>query len=256
MLALFSLRLAFGMLAALLLLRPAQVNPRFYRTHFLTALGLGAVALAMLWGPAAWAMRALLLAALVLAFVGSVVWSVEGNPGGRALIVLTLLALGGALTVGPEEGRSPVAPALEAHALWWRLGDDLTSSALLGVALTAMLMGHSYLIAPSMSLAPLRTLLVALFVAVLLRLALAGLALGLWTAGRSVATLTEVAVLWLPLRWGLGFVLPLVLGVLAWKTLRIPNTQSATGILYIVVVFCFLGELAGQLLLGETGYFL
>ena len=44
MLAVFCLRLACGMLGLLLLLSPAQVNPRFYRTHFLTALGLTAVA--------------------------------------------------------------------------------------------------------------------------------------------------------------------------------------------------------------------
>ena len=51
---------------------------------------------------------------------------------------------------------------------------------------------------------------------------------------------------------------PLVLGVMAWRcaTARLRNTQSATGILYIVVVFCFLGELTGQLLLGVTHYFL
>ena len=38
MLSQFFLRLAFGMLAALLLLSPGQINPRFYRTQFLTAL--------------------------------------------------------------------------------------------------------------------------------------------------------------------------------------------------------------------------
>ena len=37
MLALFCLRLAFGMLAALLLLSPSQINPRFYRTHYASA---------------------------------------------------------------------------------------------------------------------------------------------------------------------------------------------------------------------------
>ena len=99
-----------------------------------------------------------------------------------------------------------------------------------------------------MSLTPIRRLLVGLVVALVLRLAFSAAGLWCWTAGRSLATLTEVAVLWLPLRWGLGFALPLVLAVLAWKTLRIPNTQSATGILYIAVVFCFLGELTGQLL--------
>ena len=42
--------------------------------------------------------------------------------------------------------------------------------------MTAMLMGHSYLIAPAMSLAPLLRLLVALVAALLLRMAVAALA--------------------------------------------------------------------------------
>src|SRR5262249_37027604 len=56
------------------------------------------------------------------------------------------------------------------------------------------------------------------------------------------------AALWLPLRWGLGFVGPLVLGGMAWQTARMRSTQSATGILYVVVIFCFLGELTAELL--------
>ena len=55
-------------------------------------------------------------------------------------------------------------------------------------------------------------------------------------------------------RWGLGFVGPLVLGWMAWETARIRSTQSATGILYVVVIFCFLGELTSQLLLSKTGF--
>ena len=43
-LSVFALRLAAGMIACLLLLSPADVNPRFYRVHFLTALGLTGLA--------------------------------------------------------------------------------------------------------------------------------------------------------------------------------------------------------------------
>ena len=42
--------------------------------------------------------------------------------------------------------------------------DDLTAAAMLGSAMTAMLIGHSYLIAPAMSLTPLYRLLGALAV--------------------------------------------------------------------------------------------
>ena len=40
MLATFCWRLACGLACALLVLDPRQVNPRFYRVHFLTILGL------------------------------------------------------------------------------------------------------------------------------------------------------------------------------------------------------------------------
>jgi hypothetical protein len=263
MLALFCLRLALGLLAALLTLAgvAGPVNPRFYRVHFLTALGLAACALGLLWGDAPGSLRAALLAAAALAALGSMAWSVEGAPGGRVLIVLTVVALGLALWLtGRGAGFQPASSEKQVanlpHAELWRLADDLASAALLGLATTAMLMGHSYLIAPSMSLRPLKRLLLGLFAALALRAALAGVGLASWTAGHSLANLTDVTVLWLPLRWGLGLVLPAVLGALAWRTLLVPNTQSATGILYIVVVFCFLGELTGQLLLGATGYFL
>jgi hypothetical protein len=52
------------------------------------------------------------------------------------------------------------------------------------------------------------------------------------------------------LRWLLGFLAPLGLDWMAWQTARIRSTQSATGILYVVVIFCFLGELTSQLLRG------
>jgi hypothetical protein len=84
---------------------------------------------------------------------------------------------------------------------------------------------------------------------------MAGASLWSWTAGQPVVTLESDAVLWLPLRWGLGFVLPLVFGWMAWQSARIRSTQSATGILYVVVIFCFLGELTGQLL-AQSGLLL
>ena len=47
MFAIFSLRLACGLLGCLPLLAPAQINPRFFRTHFLTVMGLSVVALVL-----------------------------------------------------------------------------------------------------------------------------------------------------------------------------------------------------------------
>jgi hypothetical protein len=255
MLATFSLRLAWGLIAALLLLKPAQVNPRFYRTHFLTALGLAAVAAVLLWQVEDSWLWAALAGSLVLSLLGSIAWMLEGAPGAKLFTFLTAVALGLALARTPSD---QAAAGLESVAAGrqlddaWLLADDFTSAALLGTATTAMLIGHSYLIAPAMSLTPLLTLLVALFISVLLRLAVALAGLWHWTGDGALVNLETG--LWLVPRWGLGFAAPLVLGWMAWEAAWIRSTQSATGILYVVVIFCFLGELTSQLLLSRNGF--
>lgn len=242
-LAVFALRLAAGMIGCLLLLPSTVINPRFFRTHFLTALALAGLALVCVRDSAEGALLIWLGSALVLAFVGSMVWGLERAPGGRTFIVLTTLALAGSLAW--LEMATTDHPSL----LPLLLG-DATSAMLLGSALTAMLLGHSYLIAPTMSLTPLMRLLAVLALAVLARLSVDGYALGCWITTHPSVHLSTDAMLWLPLRWLLGFLLPLGLDWMAWRAARIRSTQSATGILYVAVIFCFLGELTSQLLRG------
>lgn len=252
-LAVFSLRLAAGIMACLLLLptggtgvSPVVINPRFFRTHFLTALALAGLAFLCVRDSASWPLMVWLSVALVLAFVGSMVWGLEGAPGGRTFIGLTTLALAGSLA-WLEVGAASISSG-------WLCGllGDATSAALLGTALTAMLLGHSYLIAPTMSLTPLLRLLAVLAAAVLARLAVDGFALGRWTATHSLVGLTRGdGVYLLPLRWLIGFLAPLGLIWMAWQAARIRSTQSATGILYVAVIFCFLGEMTSLLLHGE-----
>ena len=80
-LSVFALRLATGMIACLLLLSPADVNPRFYRVHFLTALGLTGLAAVFVRGAGGWPLWTLLLAGMGLALAGSVVWFLEKGAG-------------------------------------------------------------------------------------------------------------------------------------------------------------------------------
>lgn len=243
--AIFCLRLACGLLAALLLLSPAQVNPRFFRTHFLTVLGLAVGAAVLLRDAADGWLWVTLGGAIGVAILGSMVWLLEGAPGGRVLIVLALLMLAAALVLADHATATPTV---------WPYLDHLASAALLGAATTAMLMGHSYLIAPAMSLTPLLRLLAALSLATVGRMLLAGA--GLWFRTSTNATLDTETLLLVSTRWLVGFVGPLVLGWMAWETAKIRSTQSATGILYVVVVLCFLGELTSLLLLEKTGYVL
>ncbi|MFO0926979.1 MAG: hypothetical protein U0736_08045 [Gemmataceae bacterium] len=247
----FCLRLALGMTACLLLLAPGRtaragqpgVKPlasaTFFRTQLLVVLGFTVGALLWLWGTGGWALLVCLLVAAAAAFLGSVVWSLERSPGAVALLVLTCLALCAALWQQETAGDGPAAA---------RLAGAFGSALLLGAAVSAMLMGHNYLITPTMSLTPLFRLLAVLAVTLVVRAAADGFALAEWTGGHSLTTLKGDAALWLPVRWLVGLAGPAVLGAMAWQTARIRSTQSATGILYVVVICTFLGELTGLLL--------
>jgi hypothetical protein len=109
-----------------------------------------------------------------------------------------------------------------------------------------MLLGHWYLNAPGMSLAPLFRLTHVMIAVVVLRAALAGLALVLTYRTGETFDLTHW--LFVCMRWVTGFAGALVVALMARQTLKIPNTQSATGILYVGVILTFIGELTAMLL--------
>jgi hypothetical protein len=245
----FALRLALGMTGCLLLLPRGVVNPRYYRIQFLIVLAFTGAAGVLTHGwnhflEAYWGFSGV---AMGLALIGSLVWSLEIKSVGeigRVVAVATLITLAGAL--GCLDASDPVTAASPLHTLL----ADLTSAAVLGTALSAMLMGHSYLVAPTMSLRPLMILITALAIAVAARMAVDGV--WLWTGRRSIGNLDNEMILMLLVRWAVGFAGVLALTWMTWRTARIRSTQSATGILYVVVIFCFLGELTGQLLTNST----
>jgi hypothetical protein len=251
----FCLRLAWGLIAAMLLLPVGMTPPRFFRVQYLISLGLLVVAGFFLGAnvdPFFHGASAIptLLACVLLCALGSIVWHIEGAPLARPILKFAVIGVFGAMFCAGFR-------AYEGHwHMAWRLLDDISSAALLGSCTSAMLMGHSYLIAPAMSLTPLLRLLAAMAAALGLRVILAGV--GLWRMHEqsTAAALDNEMILLLSLRWGLGFAGVLGLGWMSWESARIRSTQSATGILYVVVIFCFLGELCSQLLELKTGLIL
>jgi hypothetical protein len=247
--ATFCLRLAAGLILMLPILPSEGIPPRFYRVHFLTALGLLAAAGIFVADVADLAFWLTFAVAVFGCLVGSIVWHLNEAPGGKLAVYLTPIAIVACLIQGGMLLRG------EADGLM-RVADDVAGALVLGSTTTAMLMGHSYLISPAMSIAPLMRLLGSFGVSVLLRIALTCVGLWEWTAARGSTPLETDLMVWLPVRWALGLIAPLVLGWMAWETARIRSTQSATGILYVVVIVSFLGELTSQLLVHRTGYVL
>jgi hypothetical protein len=242
----FCLRLAAGLIVMLPILSPGQIPPRFFRVHFLTALGLCVLVGIFMWETADAIFWAIFAAAVVLCLVGSFVWHLDEAPGGTLTNWLTPVALMACLIYG----------GVLRHGEPVRIADEVLCALVVGGATTAMLMGHAYLIAPAMTISPLMRLLGAVAVTVLVRIGLACYGLWGWTRAQSDSTLEMELLLWLPVRWVLGLIAPLILGWMAWETARIRSTQSATGILYVLVIVAYLGELTSMLLVEKTGFVL
>jgi hypothetical protein len=246
MLAAFCVRLALGVIAPLLILPLKTMHPRFVRTQFLIALGLMVVAgLGAAASP--WWVYTTIGVAFFLSLAGSVVWTLDPPPFGRVVIdgsilLLILLAC-----------RSVTPKSAEASAFLVPF-DGISSSLLLGGALTAMLVGHSYLISPGLTMTPLNRMIALLAGALVARAGVAAVAAWMWSEANVQGAGSTNISLWLPVRWLVGILLPLGLTAMAWLTARIRSTQSATGILYVVVISAWLGELLGLLLLSSTGY--
>ena len=251
MLADFALRLAGGM-AALLLMTPWRVvPPRFFRTHCQVILGL----LALAWldlareGPGG-GMDGVAAGATAVAYVATVCWGLGlvrfGIP-----VTAVVAATAGALLVRASWEPTPALWALDAAG-------RLASAFLMGSTLTAMLLGHHYLTAPAMSIAPLRRFVRCMAWGLGVRTALAAAGLATWLSGGVVATGHggDASPLFLAVRWGMGLVGPALATYLAWETVKIRSTQSATGILYIAMTLVLFGELSALVLSRGVGVIL
>ena len=120
------------------------------------------------------------------------------------------------------------------------------------LTLTAMLLGHHYLTAPAMSIEPLKRFVRCMGFGLAARTGLAALGLWIWLRGGAGPSSTA-SPLFIAVRWGMGLAGPAVATYMTHETVRIRSTQSATGILYVVVIVSFLGELTSQLLVEKTG---
>jgi len=247
----FLCRFGFGMALGLVLTPSALVPPGFFRVNLLVVMGLGTFAALLSRNAMPGLFWLLPAAAAVVAWIGTVLWLAHRIRGGVVACGLACLLLAGSVTLAaaPVPGSSlPADPAAVRTVV-----GHLLSGAIVGLTVHAMLLGHWYLNAPGMRVDALRRMIDVALAAWLPQLVIATLEagsvrlLGDASAGPAVVTSATTSSL-LALRWLAGLV---GLPVLLWmsrKTLDIPNTQSATGILYVACLAAIVGELAAQLL--------
>jgi protein NrfD len=134
----------------------------------------------------------------------------------------------------------------------------LSSAALLGGTCTAMILGHWYLVIPSMQVSHLQSIvkvhIASMVVRVVVVVAAIFVAIVTWQPGvgpnfeRYIFSV-EGIFFWQRVLFGLA---PVLLAYLTWETAKIRSTQSATGILYVDFFTVVVAEVLAKYLLLAT----
>src|SRR5262245_23658270 len=202
LLAQFLLRLSFGLAVGMAITSPKLVTSGYFRNHLYVTLGLATLAALSLSQLSSTAAMWLAIAAAALSYVGSVSWLYESPRAGRSMLwLVAACSLAAALLAQPPLVAPGLSGSLQPFAV-------ALSGLVLGVTVASMLLGHWYLNAPGMELAPLRRLLVVAATAVGLQVLLSGADLA--AALSAGASIPLTSWLFLALRWTFGLI-----GVLA-----------------------------------------
>ena len=250
----FVFRVTFGVAFAMAVTPSRHVSSGFYRVHLWVLMGLNTLAsLVVFTKPESLAssrpqqilLLSLAIGLALLSYAGAVLWLYEQKKAGN--LVLNLIALAGfaAAALATPLTKSGMGTTLD-------FLDLISSGLLLGTTLAAMFLGHWYLNTPTMELSPLKRLVVLMAAFVIFRALVnaAGLSLEMRMDGSHEPDFW----IFIALRWLSGLVGALLMAWMTWHTLRIPNTQSATGILYAGVILTFIGELTSQFLSSDAQY--
>lgn len=228
----FNAGLAAILVAVAFTFRPGGDETTLARTAFV-ALAVAEAAIVLYWATVGRA----------LASIRPAIVAVACGAGLVALVAQALdAASGGALT---------------ARAL--TVASFLSSAALLGGACTAMILGHWYLVIPSLQVSHLQSMVKLHIASTVVRLAVVGavvfVAIVTWQPGlgpsfRHYILSVGGVFFWQRVLFGLGG--PALLSWLTWETAKIRSTQSATGILYVDFFTVVVGEVLAKYLLLAT----
>ena len=259
--------LAGGMLCVIATAQCQQIAWRFLRL-------MGTVVLALACGLTLWHWRALRLdpispfppafwLGIALGVVAMVIVLIAplASRGGRGFP--GACALGGMLGLGAA-GLSAIAGISTTHAISI-LGtalivvSQILGGLLLGSITVSWLLGHAYLTATKMTIAPLKHFSRVLSLAIMLRIVFMLLSvLTAWIVGSTAepAVMGRLGQAWLILllRVGIGLIGVGIFTYMVTNCVKRRATQSATGILYFGSLFAYIGEMASQQLLLECGW--
>jgi hypothetical protein len=263
---LFLLATSLGSLSTLYFIPEGDLGRGYFQMNALVVLGLLALAAAVVrlhpFEPFG-SHPAFGVAALAAALVGGflyygAIWQERWRLC-RWPLTLTLAGCLAAMLASGPHLVSRLTPLPHREAL---LAASLVSSALLlGWSLITMLLGHWYLVAPRLTFRHLVVFCWVLLAVVVLRLATVGATLAVAASVNELVEPHPLRILtsfagqgiffWFRLLWGLA--IPLALALMSLHCARQRSNQSATGILYVLVVGTFIGEITAYYLTITTG---
>jgi protein NrfD len=199
------------------------------------------------------------LGLLLLSTIAIVVyWATIGRMFAKIrTAILGLSAVTGTLALVVEALTLTTLRSLPTQVL--TVASFLSSAALLGGACTAMILGHWYLVIPSMQVSHLQSIvrvhILSMIVRVVVVVAAVFLAIVTWQPGlgpsfRAYILSSRGIFFWQRVLFGLAG--PALLSYLTWETAKIRSTQSATGILYVDFFAVVVGEVLAKYLLLAT----
>jgi protein NrfD len=229
----FNAGLAAILIAVAFALRPAADSPSVAFRVALAALAIAEAAVVVYWatvGRALASVRPLIVATAVAAGLAAIVAQALDASAGRGLVPQVMV-----------------------------VASFLSSAALLGGACTAMILGHWYLVIPSLQVSHLQSIVKLHIASMVVRVVVVGaavfLALATWQPGlgpnfQRYITSVDGIFFWQRVLFGLFG--PGLLSYLTWETAKIRSTQSATGILYVDFFTVVVGEVLAKYILLAT----
>ena len=235
-----------------------EAGVKFFRFN----AGLAAILLAVAFAlrpPETWSTGLGRLAVLALVVVEAamfVYWATVGRALASVRPAIVATAVGAGLIALVAQGVNQ-ASGLSAQAM--TVASFLSSAALLGGACTAMILGHWYLVIPSLQVSHLQSIvkvhIASMVVRVVVVAAAVFMAIVSWQPGMGPSFrgyILSVSGIFFWQRVLFGLVGPGLLSYLTWETAKIRSTQSATGILYVDFFTVVVGEVLAKYLLLAT----
>jgi hypothetical protein len=251
-------QLGVGMLLTLLFISPRSIGNGFFKFASLTAAILLGVTLGFNFlFPSPIRTNQLPVIFLAASALLTAIYNrvVDADEFKAAIVLLIAATSTGLASVATDSLAFTRLMTLGGWENWMLLVNHLAATALLGSVMLTMVFGHWYLVIPRLSIEHLKRLTKVLACAIAIRTLTIIASLVVLQFEQSVplaAVLRELMVQQGIFFWPrviFGVIVPVILAVMIWSTVRIQHTQAATGLLYLAVVALLFGEFFSKFLL-------